>query len=133
MPQEQLHRFGAHARNLQHSAQVGRRLLLQVFVITQLSRCYQLFDLGSQRITDPGDLLNAILLDQSLYVEPGAFQHARRVPVGPGPERVVAKDFQEFCNLVENLADFPVGHAISVPSPFYLIAFSSSRSLTRLS
>ncbi len=115
MVQEDLHRFRPHAGDLQHLPDIPGRLLLQVFVVSQPAGGHQFSDLGRQGAADARDLLQAALPDQVLDVDSSIFQHPGRVPVGPGLEGVFPEYFEDFCNLVENLADFPVGHAALTP------------------
>ena len=113
--QEELHRLRPNAGNLQHLPDIRGHLLFQVFIVSQPAGGHQVPDLGRQGAADARDLLQAAFPDQVLDVEAGVLQHPGRVPVGPGLEGVLAQYFEEFCNLVENPADFLVSHAALTP------------------
>ena len=112
---EDLHRFRPNAGDLQHLQDIPRRLLFQVLIVCQPAGGHQFSDLGRQGATDARDLLQTTLPDQVMDVNISTFQNPGRVPVSPGLEGVFPKYFEDFCNLLENLADFQVGHAAMMP------------------
>jgi len=90
----------------------GRRYLLAQFIEQRtVSGGYDFVNSGSKIGADAGQLgQRGAGVDEGLEFAPEAADGARRIAVGPNPERIVATDFQQIGNLIEYCRDVGVVH-----------------------
>ena len=113
-PGERLDFLRPQARNLQHFHQARRDGGLQFLVVFQFSGLHQFGDFLFQRLPDAFDFAQPLFghdFGQG-FVE--AFNHARRIGVGPGLEGILALEFQQHSNLDQDSRDLFLVHAFSM-------------------
>ena len=107
---EQLDFFCAEALQLEEGENIGRKLFAQGVVIIQLPGRNEGGDFFRDGLADAVNFLEPFLLHEPGKIVGQGFQGAGRIGVGTDFEGVLALEFQQERDLLQNLPDFVRAH-----------------------